>query len=164
GLLGLLLLAIMLSSLLRTCQATLKSSPPTPPPAPPPPVPAAPASPQSSPRPKPTPTPLEVPIAPHGSGELILEDARRQIRPIRASEVVNAIERARQIPPGDPQYREAQRQIDQWSQDIYLIARQRANNGDFKGAIAAAQLVPDDRKALYQEAQKAIAQWKKRLP
>ncbi|MEB3295075.1 MAG: caspase family protein, partial [Synechococcales bacterium] len=42
GLLGLLLLAIMLSSLLRTCQATLKSSPPTPPPAPPPPVPAAP--------------------------------------------------------------------------------------------------------------------------
>jgi hypothetical protein len=91
-----------------------------------------------------------------------LATARALIKPSLASEANRAIALARQIPANDPQYAEAQREIDRWSQDILTIAQQRAAQKDYKHAIGAAQLVPEDRPQLHAEAQKAIAEWKKK--
>jgi Caspase domain len=91
-----------------------------------------------------------------------LAAARALIKPSLASEASRAIALARQISSNDPQYAEAQKDIDRWSQDIFTIAKQRAAQRDYRQAIAAAQLVPSDRPQLYTEAQKAIAEWKKR--
>jgi Caspase domain len=91
-----------------------------------------------------------------------LAAARALIKPSLASEANRAIALARQIPPNDPQYTEAQREIDRWSQDILNIANQRAAQKNYKQAIAAAQLVPDDRPQLHAVAQKAIAEWKQK--
>jgi uncharacterized caspase-like protein len=92
----------------------------------------------------------------------ILREARRQIQPISASQFNNAIETARQIPPADPYYEQAQADIDRWSRIILDLAEGRAAAGDLNGAIAAAQLVPADRPAIYQLAQERIAQWQRR--
>jgi hypothetical protein len=85
------------------------------------------------------------------------------IRPTTASEVGRAISRAQQIPPADPRYAEAQRQIARWSRDILDLARQRAQKGRYRDAIAAAQLVPRQPETIYNDAQTEIAQWKQRL-
>jgi hypothetical protein len=85
------------------------------------------------------------------------------IRPTTASEISRAINRAQQIPPADPRYAEAQRQIARWSRDMLDLARQRAQKGLYRDAIAAAQLVPRQPATLYTDAQTAIAQWKQRL-
>ncbi|MCY7276768.1 MAG: peptidase C14, partial [Phormidesmis sp. CAN_BIN44] len=74
-----------------------------------------------------------------------------------------AIERASQIPASDPLYAQAQVDIDRWSRNILEIARRRAADRSYKQAIAAAQLVPKGRAQVSAEAQKAIADWQKRL-
>ena len=91
-----------------------------------------------------------------------LAAARALIKPSLASEASRAIAIARLIPSNDPQYAQAQKEIDRWSQDIFTIAQQRAAQKDYKHAIAAAQLVPDDRPQLHADAQKAIAEWRKK--
>lgn len=91
--------------------------------------------------------------------QTILNEARRQIQPISASLFNNAIETARQIPPADPYYEQAQADIDRWSRIILDLAEGRAATGDLAGAIAAAQLVPPDRPAVYRQAQENIARW-----
>jgi uncharacterized caspase-like protein len=91
--------------------------------------------------------------------QALLAEARRQIQPVSASVFNDAIETARQIPPGDPYYEQAQVDIDRWSQIILDLAEGRAATGDINGAIAAAQLVPADRPALYRQAQENIARW-----
>ncbi len=117
------------------------------------PIPTAP-SPDSSPR-------LNVPQSPPADSAKILDAARALIRPTNASEVQRAIERASQIPPGDGRYDETQRQIDRWCTDILDIAKQRAQQGKFKAAIAAAQLVPANRGQHSAAAQTLIKQWQK---
>jgi hypothetical protein len=121
-----------------------------------------------SPAPTPTPKPdpsvrLQVPQSPPADSAKILDDARAMIRPTTASEVGRAISRAQQIPPADPRYAEAQRQIARWSRDILDLARQRAQKGRYRDAIAAAQLVPRQPETIYNDAQTEIAQWKQRL-
>lgn len=91
--------------------------------------------------------------------QALLAEARRQIQPVSASVFNDAIETARQIPPGDPYYEQAQADIDRWSQIILDLAEGRAATGDINGAIAAAQLVPADRPAIYRQAQENIARW-----
>lgn len=93
--------------------------------------------------------------------QALLDEARRQIQPVSASLFNDAIETARQIPPGDPYYEQAQLDIDRWSQIILDLAAGRAAVGDINGAIAAAQLVPPDRPALYRQAQENIARWQR---
>ncbi|MBE9033294.1 peptidase C14, partial [filamentous cyanobacterium LEGE 11480] len=93
----------------------------------------------------------------------ILADARAMIRPTNASEVQRAISRASQIPPGDGRYAETQRQIDRWCADMLIIAQKRANQGNFRDAIAAAKLVPNKRGKLSEQAKQLIGQWQKRL-
>ncbi|MBE9009871.1 peptidase C14, partial [Pseudanabaenaceae cyanobacterium LEGE 13415] len=91
----------------------------------------------------------------------ILNEARSLIKPTLASDASKAIDRAREIPPSDPLYAQAQQDIDRWSKNILDIARQRAAQRQFQQAIAAAQLVPKDRPDVYAEAQKAIQQWRR---
>ncbi|MEM8807429.1 MAG: caspase family protein [Cyanobacteria bacterium P01_G01_bin.38] len=91
-----------------------------------------------------------------------LEDARRLIQPNQAHQFADAIAQARQIPPGQRYYDEAQADIDRWSQVILDLSEGRAASGNLDGAIAAAQLVPRDRQALYQQAQQRIAFWQQR--
>ncbi|MEM9163837.1 MAG: caspase family protein, partial [Cyanobacteria bacterium P01_F01_bin.4] len=92
----------------------------------------------------------------------VLEDARRLIQPNQAHQFAEAIAQARQIPPGQRYYDEAQADIDRWSQVILDLSEGRASSGNLDGAIAAAQLVPRDRRALYQQAQQRIAFWQQR--
>jgi hypothetical protein len=102
---------------------------------------------------------LNVPQSPPADSAKILEEARAIIRPLNASEVQRAIERASQIPPGDGRYDETQRQIDRWCNDILEIAKQRADRGNYKAAIEAAQLIPNKRGKVSQETQALIQQW-----
>ena len=96
------------------------------------------------------------------TGEGILNDARRLVEPIPASLFNDAIERARQVPMGDPQYDQAQADIARWSQVIIDLAEGRAASGNFDGAIAAASLVPPDQAETYTQAQEAIQVWQQR--
>lgn len=95
--------------------------------------------------------------------QAILNQARQIIQPVSASLFNDAIETARQIPPADPYYEQAQADIDRWSRIILDLAEGRAAVGDIGGAIAAARLVPRDRPAVYQLAQQRIAQWERQL-
>ncbi len=95
------------------------------------------------------------------SSQAILAEAQALTRPSSASDASKAINLARKIPQDDPLYAQAQQDMDRWSRNILDIAKQRAQQGQFKQAIFTAQLVPKDRPQTYAEAQKAIAQWKK---
>lgn len=93
----------------------------------------------------------------------ILSDARQIIQPASASLFNDAIEQAKQVPPDDPLYDQAQADIARWSRVILDLAEGRANSGDTQGALAAAQLVPEDQPAAYQLAQQRIAFWQGQL-
>lgn len=93
------------------------------------------------------------------TNQSVLDSARMMIEPISASLFSDAIERARQVPVGDPYYDQAQTDINRWSQVILDLAEGRAATGNFDQAIAAAQLVPDDRAEIYQTAQERIQHW-----
>lgn len=126
--------------------------------------PAAPAATPMPTAPSPDPiTHLNVPKSPPADSAKILDDARAMIRPTNASEVQRAIERAMQIPLGDPRHAEAQKQIDRWCNDILEIAQNRADQKNFKGAIEAAKLIPDNRGDISKTATTAIETWRKRV-
>jgi uncharacterized caspase-like protein len=113
-------------------------------------------------QPSPDPSPrLDVPASPPADSAHILEDARAMIRPTSASQLNQAIDRAQQIPPGDPRRPETERQINRWSQDILDLASKRAGQGNYKEAIATANLVPKG--PIYEAAQKSIGQWKTKV-
>ena len=94
--------------------------------------------------------------------QFILREARDRIRSHSASQFSEAIAQARQIPPGQPLYDQAQEDIDRWSQIIFDLALGRAQVQDYAGAIEAAKLVPTDR-LIYAEAQKAIDYWEAQI-
>lgn len=96
------------------------------------------------------------------ASQAVLSTAKGLIRPNSASSYIQAINTARKIPQGDPGYAQAQALINQWSQSILNLARQRANQGNFDLAIPAARLVPADTPA-YKQAQQAIAQWRNQV-
>ncbi len=75
------------------------------------------------------------------------------IEKAQASTFIDAIQKARQIRPSDPNYQQAQENIQNWSQVILDIAKVRAVNGNWSGAIAAVELVPNDRQDVYTQAQ-----------
>lgn len=89
----------------------------------------------------------------------ILNTARQIIQPTSASKFSDAIEQARQVPPEDPYYEQAQTDIARWSQVILDLAEGRAAGGNLSGAIAAAKLVPEDQPALFDLARQRIAVW-----
>jgi hypothetical protein len=70
--------------------------------------------------------------------------AKISTNPDQASSYNQAIAIAQQIIPGAEKYLEAQNLISQWNKQIYLIAEQRADKGDFQQAIEAALLITED--------------------
>ncbi|MEW5859592.1 MAG: caspase family protein, partial [Cyanobacteriota bacterium] len=94
------------------------------------------------------------------ANQAALDRAKRLLRPNQASLFSKAIIEARSVKPGDPLYLQAQQDIQRWSSVILDLAEGRANEGNFGGAIAAAQLVPQDQPSVYADAQRMINQWK----
>ncbi|GAB4202937.1 MAG: hypothetical protein Fur006_56860 [Coleofasciculaceae cyanobacterium] len=88
-----------------------------------------------------------------------LERAKRLLRHNHASLFNKAIVEARQVKSGDPLYQQARQDITRWSGVILDLAEGRAKEGNFGGAIVAAQLVPKDDPSVYATAQQAINQW-----
>ncbi|MDY7004576.1 MAG: caspase family protein [Cyanobacteriota bacterium] len=95
-----------------------------------------------------------------GFNEALLKTAKEKIKPGLASSYIEAINDARKVLPGEPQYEEAQKLITQWSNTIFSIAKLRAKNNNLSEAILAGELVPDGTPA-YGAAQEALADWKK---
>ena len=89
----------------------------------------------------------------------LLQQAQAMLQPDQATSFKDAIAVAQQIPPDFPEYAVAQDRISQWSQDILVIARDRAAAGDVAGAIAAAERVPPETSA-YDQAQQEIQTWR----
>ncbi len=93
----------------------------------------------------------------------ILNNARQIIQPASASMFNDAIEQARQVPPEDPFYDQAQADIARWGQVILDLAEGRAASGDINGAIAAARLVPTDQPQVAEAAAQRIATWESQI-
>jgi len=93
----------------------------------------------------------------------ILNTARQIIQPTSASVFNDAIEQARQVPPEDPYYEQAQEDIRRWGRVILDLAEGRAASGDINGAIAAARLVPEDQPELTTLAAQRIQAWEQRI-
>ncbi|MFB2835850.1 caspase family protein [Floridanema evergladense] len=96
------------------------------------------------------------------ANQALLSTAKGLIRPGSASSYNQAIRIAQKIPPGDPGYTQAQVLINQWSQTIFNLARQRASQGNFALAVQAANLVPANTPA-YKQARVAIVLWQKQV-
>ncbi|NEN92729.1 MAG: peptidase C14 [Okeania sp. SIO3H1] len=94
-----------------------------------------------------------------GFNEALLKTAKEKIKPGLASSYIEAINDARKILPGEPNYEEAQKLIIQWSNTIFSIAKVRAKNNNLSEAILAGELVPYGTPA-YGSAQEALADWK----
>ena len=76
-----------------------------------------------------------------------------------------AISKAREIQADSPFFKQAQADITRWSEVILDIAHGRASAGDLSGAIAAAQLMPQNdssTKLIAREATEAIQTWQSR--
>ena len=73
-----------------------------------------------------------------------LNQAKMSVDPNRASSYSRAIGTLQKIAPGAKEYEEAQDLIDRWNEQIYLIAQDRAAQGDFMQATAAAALISSD--------------------
>jgi hypothetical protein len=95
--------------------------------------------------------------------QALLDEARRMLQPTSASVFNDAIEAARQVPAGDPYYEQAQVNIERWSWVILDMAVGRASVGNIDGAIAAAQLVPNDLTTVHEQAQRYILSWQQQL-
>lgn len=88
-----------------------------------------------------------------------LDKAQILLQNNQVSQYSQAIALAGQIQSGQPFYDRAQDSIERWSQIILDTAQGRANQGNFSGAIAAANLVPKDPQPIYAQAQLSIKQW-----
>ncbi|NEP00189.1 MAG: peptidase C14 [Symploca sp. SIO2E9] len=118
------------------------------------PVPAATLSTQESASTIPKPDPIRI-----HKNQTTLAQAKGLIQPNQASLFSQAITVARKVQPGDPLYEEAQENIRRWSLVILDLAEGRAKQGNFQGAIAAAQLVSKENSSVHIKAQEKIEQW-----
>ncbi|MBD2691486.1 caspase family protein [Anabaena catenula] len=92
------------------------------------------------------------------SNKTVLDAANALIQPGQASSYNRAIEVAKRVPPGQPGFDIAQQSINQWSEQILDLAKNRAAQGDFSTAIETATLVPEVT-AAYEDAQDALQKW-----
>ncbi|KST61800.1 caspase family protein [Mastigocoleus testarum] len=93
------------------------------------------------------------------SNQTLLDAANALIKSKQASTYNRAIEVAKKISPSEPGFKQAQKSINKWSEDILKIAYARAARGNFKSAIAAANLVPPEETNTHNKAQVAIEKW-----
>ena len=94
------------------------------------------------------------------SSQAIIDAAKVDITrfPDQAFPYNRGIGKLREIDSDEPLYGEAQRLIDEWSQEILNIATNRAQQGDTQLAIDTAKYVPQDT-AAYRDALAAIDKW-----
>lgn len=92
----------------------------------------------------------------------VIKQAQERLVPDQVNTFANAIRLVRDIPAGYPERPIAEERIEQWSQDILVIARARAAEGRLPDAIAAAQAVPEGTSA-YEPAQQEIQNWQSQL-
>lgn len=92
----------------------------------------------------------------------VLKQAQERLVPDNVETFENAIRLVRDIPVGYPERPIAEERIEQWSQDILVIARARAAEGRLQDAIAAAQRVPEGTSA-YAQAQQEIQTWESQI-
>ncbi|MBD2356902.1 caspase family protein [Tolypothrix sp. FACHB-123] len=95
------------------------------------------------------------------SNKTLLDAANALIRPGQASTYNRAIEVAKKVPPGQPGFDVAQKSINQWSEKILDLAKNRAVKGELNAAIETAALIPEMTSA-YEDAQEAIQKWQVR--
>lgn len=88
-----------------------------------------------------------------------IQKARRLLRPNQATTYRQALDTIKSIPSGQPAYELVQELTNNWTTEIWQIAQGRANNGDFSGAIAAANLLPENT-PIFTQAQPIISLWR----
>ncbi|MBE9200871.1 MULTISPECIES: caspase family protein [unclassified Nodularia (in: cyanobacteria)] len=93
--------------------------------------------------------------------QTVLDAAQSLIIPGQASTYNRAIEVARRVPPGQPGFDSAEKSINEWSEKILELAKNRADQGNITAAIETATLVPEVT-AVYEDAQEAIQKWQSR--
>ncbi len=99
----------------------------------------------------------ESPISDRSSpGTMVLADQQ-------ASRFHNAIVEAGKVKPDNPAYDSARAEIKRWSRVIFDIATGRAEKGDYRSAIAAAELIPKGDSALYTLATDSMKIWREAL-
>jgi hypothetical protein len=96
------------------------------------------------------------------SNKTLLDAANALIRPGQASTYNRAIEVAKQVQPGEPGFETAQKSINEWSEKILDLAKNRAAQGELNTAIETAALVPQITPA-YEDAQDAIQKWRSKI-
>ncbi|MBE9143121.1 caspase family protein [Planktothrix mougeotii] len=116
---------------------------------------------------KPTSTPVvtETPTAPETppTPQELLQESKLLLKDTSASGFSKAIALAAQIPLGDPQFKEAQANIEQWSQTILDIAEGRAQSQNLSGAVDAVKLIPNANPAIYKQGQEKLKEWEAQL-
>ena len=85
--------------------------------------------------------------------------AQQVARSGKLPNLIRGIELLKGWSPDQPFYEKAQQSIDEWSALVLLNAREKVNQNDLAGGLAAASQIPVS-SAVYQHAQKAIAAWK----
>lgn len=103
----------------------------------------------------PTPTPA--------SPAQLLDESKLLLKDASASDFSKAIAIIQQIPASDPEYKEAQGDIEQWSKMILVIAQGRALSQNLQGAVDAIKLLPDANPEIYQQGQKQLEEWEAQL-
>ncbi len=76
----------------------------------------------------------------------------------QASSYSSAIQAAKTVKPGQPEYAQAQKEIASWSRQILAIARERGRQGRYDAAIVSAQLVPQNQ-PVYSETTGVLLRW-----
>ncbi|EAW37724.1 caspase family protein [Lyngbya sp. PCC 8106] len=99
---------------------------------------------------------------PQANSEVLLERSKASLQSASASSFSNAITIASQIPPQDPFYPTAQENIERWGQTILDIAEGRAKAENFSDALAAAKLIPQSSRPIYEQAQLQIQKWEQK--
>lgn len=84
---------------------------------------------------------------------------KMSLTPKQASNLRLAITKAREIPPSDPLYQQAQTNVEVWSRIILELAENRAKEKRYSDAIAAAQLITKE-ESIYSKAQFQMRQWR----
>ena len=85
--------------------------------------------------------------------------AQQVARSGKLPNLIKGIELLKGWSPDQPFYEKAQQSIDEWSALVLLDAREKVDQNDLAGGLAAAGQIPVS-SAVYQHAQKAIASWK----
>jgi hypothetical protein len=112
----------------------------------------------------PQPPVLVKPAAPSSAGQLALEKAKAKTKSDQVTAYAAAIQEASKIQPSQPEYAEARRSIDEWSQEILELARQQAKRQQLDMAVLLAAYIPDRGTTdVYRDTQTELGRWCKGL-